>query len=313
MDIDDLGLSQSLFFQSGKERSAGFALSFAQRSARNFVLRLTGGCGNMTAADGIGMANLTNALRGRGKKGKLLPRFAGFAMFGGTRMVSIHDPRQVVPGITEIFPSIAPECPGTIMLGVVPGFNNIQRSRHPDLANALILSVESGKNTVTIVHPDLHSVLFVQPSPDRDEIWDDEYRECFRSIQGLHDLNWRSMLCVYNGGSVTRREVDLWAHYSLLQPGRWPILLVRESGRTADTLASDKDWLAAHPDVHVAENSVESINDKLYELGAVVDRADDGGSDGDTDARLLPFPTGSQEESAAAPQKASGTARIHTA
>lgn len=289
MDSNDLLIEQSLFFQSGKDRSIDFALTFSERIARAFVLRLTGGCANMTAADGIGMANLTNALAGRGKRGAALPRFAGFAMFGGTRMVSIHDPRQVIPGITEIFPSIAAECPGTVMLGIVPGFRQILRSRQPGLEREMILSVEPAKNHITIVHPHLDSVLFLQPPADIDEskIWDEEFKECYKYIRTLHERKWQSLLVVYNGGGATKREVELWAEWSLREPGRWPVLLVRESGRTADEFAANEAFLAAHPDVHVAANSVEAINDKLYELGAVVDRTEDANPD--NRPSVLPF------------------------
>lgn len=271
--VDISNLRQSLFFQSGKERSVDFALNFSDKSARPFVLRLTGGCADMTVADAIGMRNLTDALRGRGKRGKRLPRFAGFALFGGTRMVSIHEPHAIVPGITEVFPQAAPDCPGTIMLGVVPGFDKFDRINKRGLKDKLILREEKKKGVYTIVHPDLQSVLFLKPTPDNEAIWEAEMKECWKYIQSLHERNWQSLLVVYNGGPTTDKEIKLWAEWGLREPGRWKILLIKDSGRAADDYASDKEWLAAHPDVHVAENSVESINEKLYELEALVERS----------------------------------------
>ena len=78
--------AQSLYYQSGKERSLDFALSFSERAARPYVIRLTGGCALMTSADSIGMKNLTDALRGKVDGRLRHPRFAAFAIFGGSRM-----------------------------------------------------------------------------------------------------------------------------------------------------------------------------------------------------------------------------------
>lgn len=237
----------------------------------------------MTAADMIGMRNLTDALRGKTQRGELMPRFSGFAIFGATQMLSYHDPSVVIQGITEIFPSIAEDCPDMMMLGLVANFRNFFRSRDPLLASKLILTVEKGKGLITTVHPDVDSVLMLQPSPDREEPWDDEYKETFKIVRTLHERHWKSLLIVYNGGTVTRREADLWAEWSLREPGQWPVLLIKDSGRTADELASDAKFLDAHPDVHVAENDVRAINDKLLELDAVVLRQ------GTKDPEFLPF------------------------
>lgn len=263
---------QSLYFQTGKERSVDFALMFSERSARPFVARLTGGCADMTAADAIGMRNLTDALSGRGTNEERLPRFAGYALFGGTRMLSLHDPSIVVPGITEIFPDVAKhDCPGVVMYGIVPGFRKMERSEDPKLEKYNILDIDMKKKVITIVHPEMKAVLFVQPQPDNEEIWDDEYKECWKYIRTLHERRWGSLLIVYNGGPVTRRELELWAHWGLKEPGLWNVLLIKDSGRAADAFANDREWLDRHPHVHVAENSVEAINAKLYELGAVID------------------------------------------
>ncbi len=121
--------TQSLYFQSGKERSPDFALSFSERAARPYVIRLTGGCALMTSADAVGMKNLTDALRGKVDGRLRHPRFAGFALFGGTRMRSIHDPKVIVPGITEIFPAMAKDSPGLVMLGMIPNFQSVTRSK----------------------------------------------------------------------------------------------------------------------------------------------------------------------------------------
>ncbi|MBC7999696.1 MAG: hypothetical protein IAF58_17215 [Leptolyngbya sp.] len=228
----------------------------------------------MTTADSIGMKNLSDALRGKINGRKRAPRFAGFAVFGGTRMLSVHDPKIVVPGITEIFPEMAKDSPGMVMLGMVPNFQSISRSKKRGLADKLILSVEEKKGVVTVIHPELRSVLLLQPTPDRIEPWDDEYKECFRLVKSLHDRQWKSLLVVYNGGNVTRREVELWQYWGQREPGRWNVLFIKESGRVADEfvdkLESDEGFRSENPDFHYADNTAESINAKLDELGAMV-------------------------------------------
>ncbi len=279
MDYKDVQKNvQSLHFQVGRKTSVDFALSFSEQAARPFVLRLTGGCADMTPGHAIGMRNLADALRGY-KGRKQLPQFEGFALFGGTQMVSIHDPKQVIPGITEIFPSIAADLPGLVMLGIVPGFRQILTSKEPALVGKNILDIQPKKGVITTVHPDLRSVLLVEPDPNNEQIWDDEWKECARYIRTLHERNWKSLLVVYNGGSVSERELLFWANAGNAEPGRWNVLLIRESGRIADQYASDEAFLKEHPGVFVAENDVEDINDKLYKLDALVPvSAENGGS-----------------------------------
>lgn len=270
---------QSLHFQVGRKTSVDFALSFSEQAARPFVLRLTGGCADMTTADAIGMRNLKDALRGY-KGRKQLPQFEGFALFGGTQMISIHDPSKVVPGITEIFPEIAAELPGLVMLGVVPGFRQILTSKEPGLVGKNILEFQPKKGVITTVHPDLRSVLLVEPDPNNEQIWDDEWKECARYIRTLHERNWKSLLVVYNGGSVSERELKFWAGAGNREPGKWNVLLIKDSGRIADQYATDETFLKEHPGVFVAENDVEDINDKLYKLDALIPVASRNGDSG---------------------------------
>lgn len=259
---------QSLHFQVGRRTSVDFALSFSEQVARPFVLRLTGGCANMTAADATKMGKLADALRGY-KDGIHLPHFEGVALFGGTQMVSIDNPKQVVPGITEVFPSIAADLPGLVMLGIVPGFRHLLTSHEPTLAGKNILEIRNG--IITTIHPSLRSVLLVEPEPNNEQVWDDEWKECARYIRLLHERSWKSLLVVFNGGLVSERELKFWAGAGKREPGKWNVLLVKGSGRIADRYACDEEWLADHPDVFVAEiDDVEEINAKLYQLGALV-------------------------------------------
>jgi hypothetical protein len=125
------------------------------------------------------------------------------------------------------------------------------------------------------VHEELRSVLILQPTPDREEVWDDEYKECFRLVRSLHERNWQSTLIVYDGGTVARREIELWSYWGQREPGRWNVLLIKDSGRVADEfcdkLDNDAQFRADNPDFHMADNDPASINAKLCELGAMVE------------------------------------------
>lgn len=265
---------QILYFQQGNLRSIDFALSFAERPFRNFAARITGGCGEMTAADAIGMRNLERALRGHTRKrGSARRHFAGFGIFGGTRMVSVHDTSVIVPGITEIFPNVAKDCPGMEMLGIVAGFRQfIRRKDDPNLVDKLILKTEKGFHT--IVHPDADRALLLQPDPSNEEIWDDEWKETWNCFRSLHEKGWQTLNIVYNGGTVTEREIKKWAEWGRREPGFWNMLLIKDSGRKATEYSTNADFLKRSPGIHVCENDVDAINEALWQLGALVEEED---------------------------------------
>jgi hypothetical protein len=268
---------QTLFVQEGGRRSVDFALNFAQAKnpTRPFACRLTGGCANMSAADAVGLRRLERALCG----GKTDKRFAGFALFGGTRMLSTIDPTEVLPGITEVFPNIAEQCPNMEMLGLIAGFRRQIRSSDPKLAGQII--IDKSKNFLTVVHPRPRSILQLQPLPDNEEVWDDEYKETARCFQALHEYGWQTLNIVFNGGTVTEREIKLWANLGLQNPGLWNMLLIKDSGRIAEQFAEDADFLACHQNIVVAENDIDDMVAKLSDLGALVD--------GQVFSKILPF------------------------
>lgn len=262
---------QFLYFQQGGHHSLDWALSFADQSVPKFCMRMTGGCANMTAADSIGMRNLTRALCGEtSNKGGPTRQFAGFALQGGTQMVSVHDTSEVVPGITEILPVVARKCPNVRLLGLVAGFRCFKRNiKDPNLIDKLIIETSNGVHT--IIHPDMASVLLLQPNPDNKEHWDDEYKETHRTFTALHDQGYSTLNVAYNGGSVTERELKLWAYWGNRQPGLWNMLIIRDSGRICSKYAEDEGFLREHPSIHVADNNVDAIAEKLWELKATAE------------------------------------------
>ncbi len=94
-------------------------------------------------------------------------------------------------------------------------------------------------------------------------------------MKSLHERDWKSLLVVYNGGTVTKREIELWQAWAQREPGQWNILLIKDSGRVAteycELLETNEEFRTANPCFHVAENDPASINSKLDELGAMVE------------------------------------------
>ncbi|MGH9548474.1 MAG: hypothetical protein ACRD3W_03825, partial [Terriglobales bacterium] len=191
----------TLFIQTGKEQSALFAMNFA-RDVRHFVLRLTGGCGLMSAEHAQGLKNLTDALSGR--DGEDQPCFSGFGLFGGTRMLRKSDLQTVVPGVTEVLPEIRPNCPDAAVLGVVAKVADLKYAANI----GVVVSETPDDDFFTILHPTQKSVLLLQPTADAKAIWDDEFKECVRFCDELQKLDWSSLLVVYNGGNTVRKEIE---------------------------------------------------------------------------------------------------------
>jgi hypothetical protein len=255
--------SPSLFIQTGEDKSQMFGMNFA-RDVRHFVLRGTGGCGLMSEKDAVGMRNLRLALSGQSDDGSEHPRFSGFCLFGGTRMLRKDDPTAIVPGITEVFPAISKHCPDAALLGVIVKAGHLKYTPF-----GLVVHDEPQNPYVTIVHPTQTSSVILQPSSDSVASWDDEWKECVRICDSLRQAHWGGLLLVYNGGGVTNREVRTWAKLGKTDPF-WQVLIVKGSGRVADEFATDEEFLEEHRDtVHVCENTVEDMRAQLLALGAI--------------------------------------------
>ncbi len=261
-DAKWLHASPTLFVQSDGQSCELFFANFF-RNTRHFVLRGTGGCGNMKPEFHSGIERFREALAGDPKDPKS-PRFSGFCLFGGTRMIRKDNPEVVVPGITEAFPPLVDSCPGARVLGVVVKAGHLKTTAH-----GIVVSVGDEDPYATIIHPSQHSVLLLQPTVDKKADWDAEWKRCIEICQSHAANNWDGLLTVYNGGGVTERELLCWAENGLTNPF-YRIMLVRGSGGAADKYALNEAFLKAHPHVHVCDNTVESMRSKLLELGAIV-------------------------------------------
>ncbi len=241
----------SLYIENeGEKLSVKVALSLT-KAKDTVVVRLTGGCGFMSDEHAQGMFNLFgNVFRG----------FRGAVLFGGTQMRSRSDPTKVVLGITEIAPIVRELCPDSYTLGVVARQSDLQLTQH-----GLVVADNPEDPYFTIAHPNQDTCLIVQASVDQKSCWDTEYETCAEIVQHLvtYGGGWRSLLLTYNGGGITEKEILLWAKRA------WPVLLIRGSGRTTDRYANDKEFLLAHPHVHVAELTEMSLRHQLEKLSIV--------------------------------------------
>lgn len=268
--------SASLFVRTGRESCNKFLAKFLDLRIRPFVLRITGGCGNMTREYWDGMQNLEHALTGGKRGSKKLPLLAGFVLVGGTRMVNRFNPRKVRPGITEVIVGISRRCKDVKTLGIIAKVGDLKHSRY-----GIVCSDDCDKDKpledqyTTIVHPEQDAVMLVQPSADRSASWEDEAKECIDICDHLREGKWQGLMVVYNGGGVVRKEIEGWAELARKQrmngeSAFWRVLIIRGSGGTADAYANNAEFLADNPDVHVCENTVDDIRAKLLELGALV-------------------------------------------
>lgn len=259
--------SATLFVQSGPDKSQLFGMNFLRRVQHPFIMRLTGGCGKLEPHHYLGLQYLVDALSGRSDDGLLLPHFSGFCLFGGTRMVRKDDPTQVIPGITEVAPQVTKYRPDCISLGITVKTGHMRYNT----PYGIVISQEPGLPWCTIAHPHQTSCTILQPGSDTNAMWADEWKECIRICDAVKSIpgEWQNLLVVYNGGENTRNEVLSCAKLSQFDPF-WRILLINGSGRVADELAGNREFLAEYPAVHVCDNNVDSMRAKFLELGALV-------------------------------------------
>ena len=252
MDRNDLFSSApSLYFKRREEASISIALRLT-RAPERFVIRITGGCGNMSAEDAVGLYDMfCDALSG----------YRGAILFGGTRMVRRVNSDIIVPAITEIAPLVKRQNPYVQILGVVPKPGDIKIV--PEFG--IVVTDDLDNDFVTIIHPDQDQCMVVQQNVDKGVDWTVEFQECMTITSFLREeAGWNSLLVSYNGGGVTEKEIMATAKLG------WPVLLVNGSGRVTEKLANDQEFLASHPNVMVAEKSAPSLRHQLTRAGAVV-------------------------------------------
>lgn len=243
-----------LFVKNEAEDLPAKLMLLLSQAPHPFVVRFTGGCGNMSASDAEDLNELFASA---------FESFKGAIIFGGTRMV--RSDGTVVPGIMEIPPYIKSRN-NVMILGVIPKVGDSNLRLLP--SGLLVENQQETNGFVTIVHPELDFCLLVQKSANEGVIWDVEYQECMKITELLRKwAGWRSLLISYNGGETTEKEIAATARKG------WPVLLVEGSGRVTDKFASDAAFLGQHPHVHVAQKNPDSIRRELIATGAVTRRS----------------------------------------
>lgn len=250
-------LGPRILVETGEhERSSKLAFQFAEHGIPDRIIRLTGGCGFMSPEDARKMKALEDAL---------VRCYSGHLLFGGTQMRSIRNPDTIVPGITEVAAAVRRRSNKVRLIGVIPKVNDLQSSPHGTVISVTEEPEKPDGGHFTVVHPDQEMAIIVQPSVDKSSIWDQERKRCAEVIGSLLERSWSTLLVVYNGGGVTKREVEHWAELGKSDP-RWQVLLIKGSGRIADEFASNSAFLEEHPTIHVAECAEESIEERLRDL-----------------------------------------------
>jgi hypothetical protein len=259
----------TLFVLGGKEHSDRFRVTFSAKPGQTpFVHRMTGGCGNMKPEAWPVLQNAIDALRGFSPDGSPQPKAEGLCLHGGTRMLFKADPAIARPGVTEVFPAIASDCPGATVVGVVARHSKMY---YTDFG--LVVSAEPNADYLTIVHPEQKAIALLQENSDEpfDEPWVTEYLRCADICGELQDFDWNILLTAIGGGGVTRAEIELWCTLAraIGDPTKWRVLLVKGAGGSTDALADDEAFLRDNPNVHVCGSSTEEIRNAMKELGAV--------------------------------------------
>lgn len=230
-----------VFTLNSDEQSSAIVALQLTRAPQHVVMRLAGGSGAISWEDGNrGSALLSTALG----------RFQGAILFGGTRVVKMSQTFKVWPGIQEVPFIVKSLSPKVTILGIIPRISIFRLVENL----GMVISEDPENDKVTIVHPEQDICLQVQTNVDDFAPWDAEWIESLKIAEHLRlYAKWQSLLVAYNGGTVTLQEIKAWAAL-----GR-PVVIVKDSGQTCDSLANDEGWLGEHPSVRVAGHSVESL------------------------------------------------------
>ena len=230
---------------------AAFAL-MGTRAQRKVALRLGGGCKGMNQQDKLDMLEyFSTAFAG----------YDGLIWSGSTRQVTSEG--QIDPMITDVPGVIAAANKDAVALGTCPRIEMLTLQQD----SRLVLD-EWG----TVPNPDMAGILIVQNGPDGAGAWDGDVATYFRLMESWRDFAGFTALglITWNGGQITQDEIMLAAKK------KWPVMLVRGSGRATDEVADkltngDKELLETLPTDHrvtvVQRDNPESLRKALFGSG----------------------------------------------
>jgi hypothetical protein len=230
-----------LFVKTVREHSSLIPL-LAARCRDKMLVRISGGCGSMSAEQEAHLMSFATAFTG--KRVTLIG--------GGTRMLYKHD-LSIRPGVTELLPAIKAVAPHSQTIGIVPRIEDelidgkLVRGHEMGFLPDGRIYFDNGVDdyVTTFMHQNDISLL-IQKDVDTGARWEDEYVMAMKTMADVHTaLDHRLLYFFYNGGGVSTKEM---LHVAELG---WEIVLVKGSGRMCDAYAENADFLMQHPNVHV--------------------------------------------------------------
>ena len=266
-----------LFFVDSQPQAEATVIATICGANRRKLVRITGGCGDMSEADARGLLTLfTEAFEG----------FDGALLFGGTRMLTRTIPQRVRMGITEVGPAIRRKNPTAVVVGIIAkngqmvldeqmivgdsDRDDFYTTVHPDQNVVLVVDIEGSheKNIQRrIRHAEICAIIASFPelaakynfNPQKLSPWDGEFLECSSLTHVLRTFSrWDSILPVYNGGGTTLKEV-----VDHVDRG-WPALVVEGSGRVSDDLYNCVSFRRRYEEfLHFAKPNVSSLRTAL--------------------------------------------------
>lgn len=257
--LQDRGFRAEILHSPKGEPPSAF-MSLISAAEQRSIVRITGGCAEMSNEDAQDLEILfREAFQG----------FGGALLIGGTRMVLTEDMSTIVPGITEVGSAIRRSNPTSVLLGVVGRADSVAL----DYATGLLVihrssltdpTDQSAPRVTTIVQSDMDAVAILGERITKLSIWHDEAVFCARVTEAQRMYGkWDSALVVYNGGGTTEYEARLVADQ------HWPVVLINGSGRVADKLAGDREFLAQYPNVIVCDKEADGLHDALVQASVV--------------------------------------------
>lgn len=214
-------------------------------SPDKIAVRITGGAGHMTREEGEGVAQLlAEALGGASCTASVLagattvidrPLTTRCTECRKTKMYCLrHAYRaQQHPGVMDVLARLVELGAPAKTVGLVP---TIEPPRL--YGGQLVVANNIQQPFYTVVNQQIPLCVLVQFSSSKPSLtWDDEWRIALEYLDLLRrEGGHKTLHLVFNGGEATWREAFHVAELSR-KGDEWPILFVKDSGRTATKLA----------------------------------------------------------------------------
>lgn len=238
-----VGEVQFFVMNADDQVPASFFL-MASTAPQKSIIRIAGGCRGMDEDDKTLMLEYFL---------KAFDGFAGVAFTGATR--ELNKDGSINMMVTDMAGAIAASNPGCIALGTAPRTYRLRM-----IGESHLIVSEYG----AIPNPDQAGALYIQADPEKSLDWDGDLAVYQKIMMGLHlYADFKAGLVVWNGGAVTKVEAQQAAAKG------WPVILIAGSGRMADQLAEDKDFIR-QMNVHTVNTDPEELQALLLALGFII-------------------------------------------